>query len=183
MTSNNSLGKIQIYTGHGKGKTTASLGVAMRVLGAGKRVAIIFFDKGGDDYSERKILDTYKGKLDYWAVGRTRRRDVDNGFDLSISAQDIKEMQKGMEFAKKAANEGTYDLLILDEINTVTALGMVEVNDVIDFLMHKPYYLELILTGRNCPDKIMEKADLITEMKEIKHYFKDGVGARVGIDV
>ena len=177
---NRESGFIQIYTGEGKGKTTASLGLAFRAIGAGKKVAIVFFDKGGEIYNERKVLDRFKGEIDYFVSGRNRIKEDE--FDFSITKEDINQAHKGLEIAKEISSSGKYDILILDEINNVVSLGMIEVQDIISFLKTKPYYLELVLTGRNCSDVIMEQADLVTEMKEVKHYYKKGVKARNGVE-
>ncbi|OGY93836.1 MAG: hypothetical protein A2406_00595 [Candidatus Komeilibacteria bacterium RIFOXYC1_FULL_37_11] len=174
-------GKIHIYTGDGKGKTTASLGLAIRAIGNGLKVGIIYFDKGGDYYGERKILDklTTDG-LKYLAFGEARMSDG-RGFRFQNNQKDLEQAQLAIRQALEWMKEA-FDLLILDEINTTVATDLLELDDILNLLEQKPANLELVLTGRYCPDKVMERADLITEMKPLKHYMTTGLGARKGIE-
>lgn len=176
--SNNSLGKVQVYHGQGKGKTTAALGAAIRAFGNGKKVALIYFDKGGDDYNERKVLD--KLGIPYFSFGRNRRRE--NGtFDFSMIPEDLEMAKESM--AKLEEIDEEFDLIVLDEVLNAIRLKMMSVNDLLDYLtMRKPQNLELILTGQGLPDEIKDKADLITEMKLDKHYMYSGTPAREGIE-
>ena len=175
----NMFGFIQIFTGDGKGKTTAALGEALRAVSIGKKVGIIFFDKGGEHYSERKILD--KLGIFYLATGRNRI-DPNNGrFDFSIQDVDRKEAEQGLKEVKRLFEE-RYDLVILDEINSTTSLCMLSEEDVLNLIDSKPEKTELILTGRNAPESFIKKAHLITEMQLVKHYFYSGVKAREGLD-
>jgi cob(I)alamin adenosyltransferase len=174
-------GLIQLFTGNGKGKTTASLGEAIRASGAGKRVGIVYFDKGGEThYSERKIIESVDG-IDYVATGRDRIDPVSGRFDFSIQEIDRTEAARGLEEVRRMFSEG-YDLVIMDEINSTTDLGMVSVDSVLSLLDEKPESTELILTGRNAPQEFIDRAHLVTEMKLKKHYFYSGVKAREGID-
>ncbi len=172
-----SLGQIQIYTGSGKGKTTAALGLIIRALGYKMKVGIIYFDKGGNFYNERKILD--KLNVDYQVFGL--RRMNKKGFRFKNKKGDFKEAQKGLKCIKKYYQKDL-DLLILDEINTTSKTKLLKEKDIKEIIKKKPHKLELILTGRYCPDKIIALADLVTEMKEIKHYLNKGLNARPGID-
>ncbi|PJA45421.1 cob(I)yrinic acid a,c-diamide adenosyltransferase [Candidatus Uhrbacteria bacterium CG_4_9_14_3_um_filter_50_9] len=174
-------GLIQLFTGHGKGKTTAALGVVIRALGAGKRVGIVYFDKGGDThYSERKILDQLAG-VTYVATGRDRIHPVTGQFDFSIQEIDREEAHRGLHEVEKMLHEG-YDLIVMDEINSTTNLGMVSEEEVLALLDQQPDTLELVLTGRDAPQTFLDRAHLVTEMNLKKHYFYSGVQAREGID-
>jgi cob(I)alamin adenosyltransferase len=173
-------GLVQVITGHGKGKTTSSLGLSIRAAGADKKVGIIYFDKGGDThYSERKILDEI-GQIDYVVTGRDRI-DKNGRFDFSITDVDKSEGQRGLVGVREMFEKG-YDLIVLDEINSSADLGIVSVKDVLRLIEDKPEQLELVLTGRDVHADIVDKAHLVTEMKLKKHYFYSGVKAREGID-
>lgn len=175
------LGKIQVYTGDGKGKTTAALGLAMRAIGNGYKVGIIFFDKGGSYYGERKILDLLADQgLQYKVFGLSRMTEG-KGFRFKNEEGDLAEAQKALEQAKSWMNSDL-DLLILDEINTTVKTGLLKLENILELVSHKRKNLELILTGRYCPPEILEKADLVTEMKPVKHYISKGLGARPGIE-
>lgn len=175
-------GLIQVIHGNGKGKTTASLGQAVRCAGAGKRVAIIYFDKGGNDhYSERSIIDRIDG-IDYWATGRDRIDPKTGRFDFSIQEIDKTEARRGLDLAKNALTSGEYDLVVLDELNPSIDLGMVNIELALDVIEQKADDVELIITGRNPHKKILELANLITNMELQHHYFYSGVKAREGLD-
>ncbi len=174
------LGLIHIYTGAGKGKTTVALGLALRAVGAGLAVAVVFFDKGGKVYSERAALK--KLKIDYFITGVERFNPKTGEFRFGVTEADILEAKKGLQIAKEVSMSKKYDLVILDEINTVAAQKMVETAEVLKLLEAKPKNVELVLTGRGAPQEILDKADLITEMYEVKHYYREGVKARKGID-
>ncbi len=179
----NDYGQIQIYTGGGKGKTTAALGLAIRAVGGGKRVAIIYFDKGGSFYGERKILrQILRGKIDYFVTGKVRFNRTTRKFRFGVEKGDIKEAKRGLVLAKKLIESGAYQLLILDEVNSTVSLGMLDVAEVLEFMKSKPPKVELVMTGRNCPSEFIEQADLVTEMNLVKHYFYKGVPARRGIE-
>ncbi len=174
-------GLIQIYTGDGKGKTTASLGLALRAVGANKKVGIVFFDKGGQHYSERKVLqEKLGGLIDFIVTGRDRI-DAANSFDFSITEEDKNEAARGLEVARRMFADG-YDLIILDEFNTAAALKLFSEEVALKFLAEKPNHIELVLTGRHALPSILARADLVTEMKMIKHYYYQGVKAREGLD-
>lgn len=176
------FGLVQLIHGNGKGKTTAALGQAVRCAGAGKRVMIIYFDKGGSShYSERKIIETIPN-IAYMVTGRDRIDPVTNKFDFSINDVDRAEAMRGLDEAEKALTSGEFDLVILDEINSTANLGMLEVRDVLDVIEGKSENVELILTGRNPAPEFLERAHLITEMKLERHYFYSGVPAREGLD-
>lgn len=173
-------GLVQVITGNGKGKTTSSLGLCIRAAGAGKKVGIVYFDKGGDShYSERKILNQIN-QIDYVVTGRDRI-DKNGRFDFSITDVDKFEGERGLGVVREMFKQ-CYDLIVLDEINSSADLGIVSVADVISLIDEKPEKLELVLTGRNVHHDIINRAHLITEMRLKKHYFYSGVKAREGID-
>lgn len=175
-------GLIQLIHGHGKGKTTAALGQAIRCAGAGKRVLIVYFDKGGTThYSERSIIDQIDA-IDYVATGRDRIDPVSGRFDFSITDEDRHEAAWGIVCAKEGMASGVYDLVVLDEINSTQNLGMLAVNDVLDALQSKTETTEVIMTGRNPAQEFLDAAHLITEMRLERHYFYSGVPAREGLD-
>ncbi len=174
------LGLIHIYTGAGKGKTTVALGLALRAQGAKFKVAIVYFDKGGKVYSEKAALE--KLGIDYFSTGVERFDPKTGKFRFGVTEEDVAEAKRGLKIAEEILKGGKYDLVILDEINTVTAQKMLRVEDVLKLLEQKPQNVELVLTGRGAPQEILDKADLITEMYEVKHYYREGVKARKGID-
>lgn len=176
-------GLIQIYTGDGKGKTTAALGLAIRAVGAGKKAAIVYFDKGGDHYSERQVLNEHlAGRIDFHSTGLDRI-DPDTGqFRFGVEPKDMAEAERGLRLARKIIRAAEHDLVILDELNTVVSLGMLAVEPVQDLLRDKPESMELVLTGRDAPQSFCDLADLVTEMKLLDHYYRRGTKARVGLD-
>ncbi len=165
-------GYVQVYTGNGKGKTTAAIGLAIRAAGAGIKVFIGHFLKGKKT-SEHNILDKLSSLIKVEFYGR-------EGFN--ITSEDEKIVKKGFERIKEIINSKEYGVVIMDEINIAVHFGLLDVEEVISTVKDKPPELELVLTGRNAHPKILELADLITEMKEIKHYIKKGIKARVGIE-
>lgn len=172
-------GYIQIYTGDGKGKTTASLGLALRALGHGWKVLIIQFTKGdqGTTYGEIASSGRFGGDLEVRQFGLDRVV-----YSHNLNMDDYKESKKGWEFAKAAIESGKYGLIILDEINICIDLGMLKVADVKNTLINKPKNLEIVLTGRRANQELVALAHLVTEMQPVKHYFDVGVMARRGIE-
>ena len=165
---------IQIYTGNGKGKTTAAFGLAIRAKGRGLKVAIVQFMKGveyGEVISAKKLgIDVYQfGTPEFVHPEKPRKID----FELA---------KKGLEKAKELIFSKKYDVVILDEINVAIGFGLIDKKDVIDILKNKPENVEIVLTGRYAPNELIEIADLVTEMKEVKHYFRRGIRARKGIE-
>jgi cob(I)alamin adenosyltransferase len=174
------FGLIQLFTGHGKGKTTAAIGEALRAHAIGKKVGIVFFDKGGEThYCERKILDQLG--IHFVSTGRDRIDPVTGRFDFSIQEVDKTEATRGLEEAKRLF-AAKYDLVALDEINSTTSLGMLDENTALQLIDSKPDQTELILTGRDAPQSFIKKAHLVTDMRLLKHYFYSGVPAREGLD-
>lgn len=174
-------GYIQVYTGNGKGKTTASLGLAMRALGRCWKVLIIMFTKGGDDYGElnsfRNLSAEISQNLTIVQAGLDRIVYSDNK-----TKNDEEEIKKGWELAKKAIKNDEYNLIILDEANIAIDLGFINLEEVLDVLKNKPDEMEIVLTGRNANPKIVEIAHLVSEIKPIKHYWDTGIAARKGIE-
>ena len=174
-------GYIQVYTGDGKGKTTASLGLAMRALGRCWKVLIIMFTKGGDDYGElnsfMNLSPAIKDNLKIIQAGLDRIVYKNNETE-----DDVREIKKGWELAKKAIKNDEYQLIILDEANIAIDIGILDVNEVVEVLKNKPEEMEIVLTGRNAHPKIIEIAHLVSEIKPVKHYWDTGIAARKGIE-
>lgn len=174
-------GYIQVYTGDGKGKTTASLGLAMRALGRNWKVLIVMFTKGGDDYGElnsfRNLAPKISENLTIVQAGLDRIVYSDNK-----SEADSKAIKKGWEVAKKAIINDEYNLIILDEANIALDLGLIDLAEMLGVLKSKPREMEIVLTGRNAKPEIVEIAHLVSEINPIKHYWDTGVVARKGIE-
>src|SRR3989339_170223 len=175
------IGYIQVYTGDGKGKTTAALGLTMRALGRGWNVLIVLFTKGGDNYGElysfRGLSPNLMDHLTIVQAGLNRIVYADN-----MTEEDQLEITNGWEVAKKGAKSGKYQLIVLDEANIAIELGMIDLEDMKDFLRNKPPELEVVLTGRHAHPEIIEMAHLVSEIKPVKHYWDVGVPARQGIE-
>ncbi|MBW2999930.1 cob(I)yrinic acid a,c-diamide adenosyltransferase [Candidatus Woesearchaeota archaeon] len=201
---NKGLGLVHVYTGHGKGKTTASMGLAMRAIGQGFSVYIVQFLKGGSYTGEFISSNEYLPKVKFLQSGKgcvkaqkqlklegkgpsfiTVRDEVSCGacrYCFIIDANEEQNTKKEFEHVVEMAKSGEVDLLILDEINCVIGLGIISVDEILDLMKNKAPETELVLTGRHAHPKIIEAADLVTEMKEVKHYYNQGVGARRGIE-
>lgn len=168
-------GYLHIYTGNGKGKTTAALGLAVRAAGAGMKVWFGQFLKGRE-CSEHRALQRFDDLITIRQFGSgCFIYDTPNDTDIRLA-------RIGLEEFEKALQGGVYSLVILDEGCAACDIGLVRVKDLIDIIAKKPEHIELILTGRNAPKELIKQADLVTEMKEVKHYFKNGVKARKGIE-
>jgi len=168
-------GYIHIYTGNGKGKTTTALGLALRAVGAGLKVFVGHFMKKRI-CSEHKALERFKDLITIKQYGTGFLRSKIPTPSEKASAK------KGLEDVKKALLSGQYDMVMLDEVNIAVHYGLISADDVLGLLNKKPPETEVIITGRYADEKLIKKADLVTEMKEIKHYFKEGVKARKGIE-
>ncbi|MGQ9646493.1 MAG: cob(I)yrinic acid a,c-diamide adenosyltransferase [Thermodesulfobacteriota bacterium] len=171
-------GLIQVYTGNGKGKTTAALGLALRAVGHGLRVFVIQFMKGSAPYGE---LESARKLHPYLTIKRAGRK----GFVSKSHPDpaDVQAAQEGFSLTKKAIESREYDIVVLDEINMAIDYGLISLSDVLGLIDSKPESVELILTGRNARPEIIEKADLATEMVEVKHYYDKGIKARKGIEI
>ena len=174
MKKEGGLGLIQIYTGKGKGKTTAALGLAVRAAGHNFKVAIIHFMKIWD-YGEVKGLKRLG--IDLFRYGTTELIDPKNP-----STIDYEEANKALLKTEELMEKSDYDILILDEINVAIDFNLITLKRVVEILDKKPDSLELVLTGRNCPQELIERADLISVIDEIKHPYQKGIGARKGIE-
>lgn len=170
-----SMGLIQVYTGNGKGKTTAALGLALRAYLHGFKVAFIQFMKG-TNYGEDKISKMLPGFY-FEKFGRENFVDPKNPDPL-----DIKEAEKAFKRCKELVFSGNFDLIVMDEINVAMSFGLLNVEEIVEFLKTKPSNVEVILTGRYAPEPILRMADLVSEVKEIKHPYSKGIPARRGIE-
>lgn len=169
-------GLIILHTGNGKGKTTAALGLAFRAVGQGMPVFIVQFIKGNWPFGELESAKRFEGLLTIRPMGE--------GFtwDTKDPERDREKAREAWETGKKAALSGDYRIVIFDEINYVLSYGSLPVPDVIEFLRNKPKDLHVVLTGRDAPAELIEIADLVTEMREVKHPYKKGIKAQKGIE-
>jgi cob(I)alamin adenosyltransferase len=169
-------GLVQVYTGNGKGKTSAAFGLALRAVGRGLKVYIIQFIKGGFDYGELYVVDKLPN-LTLKSFGRGKFVT-----EKPAGKEDIRLAEEAFALGEKIVKSGEYDIVILDEINVAMKLELIETEKVLELIRAKPKQVELVLTGRYAPSEIIEAADLVTEMKEIKHPFNSGYQARKGIE-
>lgn len=168
-------GYIQIYTGDGKGKTTAAIGLAIRAAGYGMKTYIGQFMKG-QHYGELTAL------RDHPCITIEQYGDVECVHREEITQKHIDQAQQGLKQAREAMHSHQYDIIILDEINVAVWFDLITTEDVIELLNERPKNVEFILTGRRAPKAFLEMADLVSDVKEIKHYYKQGVKARTGIE-
>ncbi len=168
-------GYVHIYTGDGKGKTTASIGLALRASGAGMKVFIAQFLKAKAS-TEFIPLATLSDSITFAQYGR------DCLIKKKPTEEDKAIAQQGLSESRQAIMSGSYDLVILDEANVAVWFDLLSVDDLIDLIRKKPLHVELVITGRKANPRVIEAADLVTEMKEIKHYYTQGVSARHGIE-
>jgi len=168
-------GYIQVYTGNGKGKTTAAIGLAIRAAGAGLKVFIAQFIKMGE-YSEINALKRFSDliTIEQYGLGLFTKGKP--------SPEDIQAARKGLERIEKIIDLRKYHVIILEEANVAVSYGLFSVKDLLKIIDKKPDDVEIVITGRDARPEIIERADLVTEMKEIKHYYQKGVRARVGIE-
>ncbi len=167
---------IQIYTGNGKGKTTAALGQALRATGHGLKVLMIQFMKGQINYGEL----TAAQHLPLFAIEQYGRAEFVNPEHPEEIDRDL--ANKAMRRARKAIKDKTYDMVILDEINVAVHFGLIEVDEVVTMLRTVPHDVDVILTGRYMPEQFAEHADMISDIREVKHHFHDGESARKGVE-
>lgn len=165
---------VHVYTGNGKGKTTAALGLALRALGHGRKVLMIQFMKKNKKYGEYIMMEKL-ARIKQFGTDEFVNQDEPRDIDIS-------EAEAGMAYAEQMARSGDYDILILDEINVAVSFGLIPEDRVIDMIENRAECTEIILTGRDATDKLIEHADLVTRMEEVKHYFNSGIGAREGIE-
>jgi cob(I)alamin adenosyltransferase len=193
----NRLGLVQVYTGEGKGKTSASLGLSLRAIGQGFSTYVIQFMKSGDTgelFSVKKYIPNFKiaqfGK-DALSDKQMKMFEFDGQGDLNGTdgrymflpdAAEKEPARRALEHASNVINSGKYDLVVLDEINCALHKNLVTIAEVLKLLNEKPEKVEVILTGRNAPQEIMDKADYVSVIKEVKHPWHQGIGARRGIE-
>lgn len=168
------LGLIHIYTGNGKGKTTAAFGLALRALGSGARVIIIQFMKSPKVYGEQMMAEKIGIKIESYGLPKFVHRKPEK--------DDIEAVKKALKRAREVIQSGEWDLVILDEICVALGFKMIEIEEVKKLIKIKASNTELVLTGRYCPEELFELADYVTEMREIKHPYQKGVIARKGIE-
>ncbi len=176
-------GIVEVYTGNGKGKTTASIGLAVRAKGGGYNPIIFQFMKSGGYTGEFKELNTLS--IETYQYGRPCQPLIDgspNPECFKDHPEDREYAQRGFEHAKKAVMDGHYDLVVMDEINFAVFKKNVDESQIIELIKNKPESVELVLTGRNASQAIIDAANLVTEMKEIKHPYVEGITARKGIE-
>ncbi|AFM41739.1 cob(I)alamin adenosyltransferase [Desulfosporosinus acidiphilus SJ4] len=169
-------GLILVYTGNGKGKTTAALGLSLRALGHNQRVGFLQFMKGSKNYGEIKITPVLP-KLTLVQAGRESFVSYENPDPIDITMA-----QEGLALARQWLEEDNYDLIVLDEILVAVAFKLISVNQVLELVHKKPPHLDLVLTGRYAAAEIIEIADTVTEMTEIKHAYNQGVEAKAGME-
>lgn len=172
-------GLIIVYTGKGKGKTTAALGIVLRAAGYKKNICMIQFIKGSWHYGEMDSSKKLEPEFEMVAVGKGFVGIID---DKSPKEDHEKIAKEAIRISNEKIQSGKYDIVILDEINYAVNLGLISVDDVLDLIKSKPENMDLVLTGNYAKEAIIELADLVTEMKEIKHPFQRGIKARKGID-
>ena len=169
-------GLVEIFTGEGKGKTSAALGLALRALGHGRRVHIIFFMKGDFPYGEQKTLC----QLPNCTVERFGLREFVD--PAHVKPEEKEQARQALDAAKKALLSPEYDVVILDEVNVAVAWKLIDIDKVIELIHDKPEKVELVLTGRYADPRLVELADLVTDMVKVKHPYDKGIKAREGIE-
>ena len=176
-TSNGSI--VIVYTGNGKGKTTASLGVALRAIGQGLKVCMVQFIKGEWHYGELNSIKKLEPDFELIVAGKgfIGIIDDDHAFDEHVSAANT-----ALEIVEQKMSLDIFDIIILDEINYAVHLGLLQLSDVLRLVKNRPKQLSLILTGNYACEELISLADLVTEMKAIKHPYKKGIKAKLGID-
>jgi len=172
-------GLVIVYTGNGKGKTTAALGMALRAVGHGKKVCMIQFIKGSWHYGEMDSSRRLEPEFEMTAMGRGFVGIVD---DRSPREDHEKIAGEAVRISREKISSNRYDMVILDEINYAINLNLVDVGDVVEMIKTKPEALDLVLTGNHARQEVVDLADLVTEMKEVKHPYRAGIKAKRGVD-
>ena len=172
-------GLVIVYTGKGKGKTTAALGIALRAVGYNQKVCMIQFIKGSWHYGEMTSSKRLEPEFELTAIGKGFVGIID---DKSPIEDHKKVAEEALQVARSKINSKIYDIVILDEINYAVNLNLINLEDVLEIILNKPDDVSLVLTGNHVKNEVIEKADLVTEMREIKHPFKSGIKAKKGID-
>ena len=169
-------GCVQVYTGNGKGKTTAALGLALRAVGRGLRVCFFQFIKGGGPYGEHLAAERLAPLMTIIQTGRPGWVNMKDITEDRLAAQDAYLTAKAM------LTSGDFDLFVCDEINGAVSMGLIDTEQVLELIRLRPATVELVLTGRNAAEQVIAAADLVTEMRDVKHYYAAGVPARTGIE-
>lgn len=169
-------GLVEVYTGNGKGKTSAAFGLALRAIGRGFKVYIIQFIKGGFDYGELYMVPNLPNlQLKAFGTGRFVTQKPPGKEDVELA-------EEALTLAQETVRNGEYDVVVLDEVNVALDLKLISLEKILELIKNKPKHVELVLTGRCAPKEIIEVADLVTEMMEVKHPFNKGFPARKGIE-
>lgn len=176
---NKEIGLLVVYTGNGKGKTTAALGMCVRAVGYGWNICVVQFVKGSWKYGELKGIKRLEPNVELNVVGEGFVGIIDDKKEFS---EHQKAARQGLELAREKIASKEYELIILDELNVALKLGLVEREDVESLLAARSEKQHLVITGRDAADWLIEKADLVTEMTEIKHPYQQGILAQKGID-
>jgi cob(I)alamin adenosyltransferase len=176
LTEKNGKGLVQIFTGNGKGKTTAALGTVLRAAGHGLKTLVVFFMKGDYAYGEYETLSRLPN-VETTSFGFRQLTDPAN-----IKPEEIEQARQALAAAREAVLSGKYDLVVLDEVNVALGFNLLELEEVARLIQDKPPGVELILTGRYADNRLIEMADLATEMVKLKHPFDQGIKARKGIE-
>lgn len=171
-------GMVHVYTGDGKGKTTVALGLALRALGWGLRVMMVQFVKGYKEIGEIKYAEQSGGRFDI----KQFALDTKRGINESEVRSRRQEAERAVAFAEDTIKSGEYDLVILDELSVALHYGLVDIKRVLRLIREKPSSVELVITGRNAPEELVEVADYVTEMRLIRHPYQKNVQARPGVD-
>ena len=172
-------GLVIVYTGKGKGKTTSALGIVLRAVGYGKKIGMIQFIKGSWHYGEMDSSKRLEPEFEMIAVGKGFVGILD---DKSTKEEHEIVANEALKISKEKINSRKYDIVILDEINYAVKLNLIKIEDVLSLIKSKPKNMDLVLTGNYAKSELIEIADLVTEMKEIKHPFQKGIKAKKGID-
>lgn len=172
-------GLVIVYTGKGKGKTTAALGMALRAIGHENKICMIQFIKGSWHYGEMSSSKRLEPEFELTAVGKGFVGILDDKTPKDVHQ---KIAQEAIQISKEKILSEKYDIVILDEINYAVNLGLVELQQVLDLIKNRPHKVSLVLTGNHAKQQVIDAADLVTEMKEIKHPFQRGMRAKKGID-
>jgi len=168
-----------VYTGKGKGKTTAALGIVLRATGYKKKICMIQFIKGSWHYGEMESSKRLEPEFEMVAIGKGFVGIID---DKSPKEDHQKIAKEAIKISNEKIQSGKYDIIILDEINYAVNLNLISLEDVLELIKSKPENVDLVLTGNYAKEEVIEAADLVTEMREIKHPFQKGIKAKEGID-
>ena len=179
MKEKGKRGFVIVYTGEGKGKTTAALGMALRAVGRGWKVLMVQFMKGTWHYAELDSAQRLAPDFEIVPMGKGFYRILDDHYTEEAHREAA---AAALKFAREKMESGEYDLLILDEINNAVSTGLLPLQAVLQFIEAKPPDFNIVLTGRGAPPEFVERADLVTEMREVKHPYQKGVFAQKGID-